>query len=103
MFFDGPFENLPEFIADLLSSTTKEMIEPEEEISEIETEYLIPQEHIGKHAQTVRPLGPSGRIDVDGKKFEAISDMGFIENDTLVNITDIRYHQYVVVPVGDET
>ena len=65
-------------------------------------EHFVPEEHVGKHAKTVRPLKPSGRILLNDELFEAITDMGFIQEGTLVKIIDIRYHQYVVAPLDNE-
>ena len=62
----------------------------------------LPKTNIGKQAYTTRPLGPSGRIIIDGEKYEALSDMGFIDKETQVDIVDIRYHQYVVRPHNKE-
>ena len=99
----GPIYILTALFVTLLDWLTEEKNEVEKNISSTENEFFIPGEHIGKHVHTIRPLGPSGRIIVDGKKFEAITDMGFIEKDALVEIIGIRYHQFVVIPIDVET
>lgn len=62
---------------------------------------LLPTEHLGKEVIVLNALGPSGRVDIEGEKFQAISDMGFIDAGTRVVVDDIRMNQYVVRPVDD--
>jgi membrane-bound ClpP family serine protease len=65
--------------------------------------FELPSEHIGKDAEAFTALRPSGRIILDGERFEAISDMGFVELNTQVKIVDIRHYQYVVSPKDESS
>ena len=53
-------------------------------------------ELLGKKGFAKTDLRPSGRIDVDGEWFDAISDDGYIENGTDIIISKIENYNLVV-------
>jgi membrane-bound serine protease (ClpP class) len=51
---------------------------------------------IGKNGKSITDLRPSGKVEIDGERFEALSIDGFIENGTEVVVTKIENYNLSV-------
>lgn len=51
---------------------------------------------IGVSGRAVTPLTPSGTIDIDGVEFDAVSDGGYIDRGTPVDVVEVRNHRLIV-------
>lgn len=56
---------------------------------------------VGRSGRSESPLQLAGKIEVDGKLYEAISDDGFVERGTDVRVMDIRGKVVVVERIED--
>lgn len=56
---------------------------------------------IGQHGRTITPLRPSGVIELDGRRIDAMSEDGFLEANSLVRILQIRSGQAIVRASAD--
>ncbi len=56
----------------------------------------------GREGVCVTELRPSGTVEIDGKRLDAVSDCGFIEKGTRVKVTSRRHSSVVVVPANSE-
>jgi membrane-bound serine protease (ClpP class) len=57
-----------------------------------------PDPRIGKRGKTATPLRPSGIVDLDGERFDATSEGGFVDAGQRVFVTGMRGAALVVVP-----
>ena len=57
---------------------------------------LLPIEHLGKEVTFLGGLGPKPFIEIEGERFFAVSNTGFIDTGTIVVIEDMRLDKYVV-------
>ncbi len=51
---------------------------------------------IGQHGRTITPLRPSGIIELDGRRIDALSEDGFLDANSLIRIIQIRAGQAIV-------
>jgi membrane-bound ClpP family serine protease len=54
-------------------------------------EYLI-----GRHGRSLTPLRPSGVIELDGRRIDALAEEGFVAANLLVQVVQIRAGQAIV-------
>lgn len=67
---------------------------PKEEI--VPAEPLISAELLGKRGRTISPLNLVGRIEIDGRQYEALSEFGYLAEKLEIEIVGIRMSQYLV-------
>lgn len=51
---------------------------------------------VGQHARTITPLRPSGVIEHDGRRIDAMSEDGFLDAQILVKVIQVRAGQAIV-------
>lgn len=56
---------------------------------------------LGKEGVTITPLRPSGIAVIDGKRFDVVTEGGFIANNTKVRVTQIEGYRIVVRELTD--
>lgn len=56
----------------------------------------------GRQGVCVTDLRPSGTVEIDGSRLDAVSDCGFIEKGTMVRVISRRHSSVVVVPIKNE-
>ncbi len=62
-----------------------------------------PLEHLlGQFGRTLTPLRPSGMVDFDGRRLDALSEEGLIPAGALVRAVQVRGHQLVVRTVSTQ-
>lgn len=54
------------------------------------------QELVGKHAEALTALAPTGMISVDGTRYEAYSQSGFLDKGTPCEITGVETYRVIV-------
>lgn len=54
------------------------------------------KELLGKRAETLTALAPTGMIQVDGKQFEAYSQSGFLEKGASCEVTGVETYRVLV-------
>ena len=86
------------FLTELYSDVTGKGVKEKrsDEHPPVPGEPMVPETNVGCTAIADSDLAPSGRIRVNGKRYHAISDLGFIAKGDEISITGIRMHQYVV-------
>lgn len=57
---------------------------------------------VGSTGVTATPLRPSGKVDIEGALYDALSGSGFIDPKTQVRITRVTSWQVVVEPISDD-
>jgi membrane-bound ClpP family serine protease len=58
---------------------------------------------IGQFGRTLTPLRPSGLVDFEGRRLDAISEEGLIPTNTLVRAVQVRAGQLIVRTARDRT
>ena len=53
-------------------------------------------DHLGQSGRTLTPLRPSGMIDVDGRRIEAMAEFGLIEVGAIVTVIAVRSGRAIV-------
>jgi membrane-bound ClpP family serine protease len=56
------------------------------------------RDYVGAEGVTLTALGPSGYIDIDGKRLEAFSRSGFLEADVSVKVIGTDNFRLIVTP-----
>ena len=51
---------------------------------------------IGSAGRAVTPLTPSGTIEIEGVEYDAVSDGGYIDRGTPVDVIESRNHRLIV-------
>lgn len=57
-------------------------------------------EVIGRDATALTPLGPTGRVRVDGREYEARCESGFADEGARLRVTRVESFQLVVIASG---
>lgn len=57
---------------------------------------------VGQYGRALTPLRPSGSVECDGRRHDAIAESGFIAAGAAVVLIRVRAGQVVVRPTGDE-
>lgn len=58
---------------------------------------------VGQIGRTLTPLRPSGMVDFEGKKHDAIAEEGLIPSGALVEAIKVKANRIVVRPARDQT
>ncbi|MFZ2330491.1 MAG: NfeD family protein, partial [Atribacterota bacterium] len=51
---------------------------------------------LGKEGKTVTPLRPSGTVEIDGKRYDTISESGYIDSGEMVEVGKVEGYRIVV-------
>ena len=51
---------------------------------------------LGKRGRTVTPLRPSGAVEIEGKKYDTVSESGYLSPDETVEVTKVEGYRIVV-------
>lgn len=51
---------------------------------------------LGKVGKTVTPLRPSGTVEIEGKKYDTISESGFLDSNEMVEVSKVEGYRIVV-------
>lgn len=62
----------------------------------------LPSGNVGANGVVVVSLSPSGRIQIDGKKYPALSRFGYLGRDTVAEVIAVGVGQYVVLEKSSE-
>ncbi len=76
---------------------------PTEEETAPEASGIVLHHLIGQFGRTLTPLRPSGLVDFEGKRLDALSEEGLIPSGSLVRAVQIRSGQVVVRAASEKT
>jgi membrane-bound ClpP family serine protease len=75
-----------------------------EEVEPGDTDHGVRLQHlIGQFGRALTPLRPSGAVDFDGRRIDALSEEGLIPSGSLVRAVQVRGNQLVVRMATDRT
>lgn len=60
------------------------------------------QDYVGRKALTITKLRPAGTIEIDNRRIDAVSEGGFIEKDSLVEVVSVSGSRIVVREIEEE-
>lgn len=60
------------------------------------------KDYVGRKALTITKLRPAGTIEIDNRRIDAVSEGGFIEKDSLVEVVSVSGSRIVVREIEEE-